>query len=447
MKAARRLEGEMKKPATTPATVTEEVAQRVRDLIRLPIAWNEDGTSYGADLVIQHPTVLDHEGREVHPPLQELLPGLPRGTYRLTWPALNDPPHVHVKARALDELLRDATPRQDAWARVRPYLLLWFKQHPAEVAELLARPDDYDQLVLWAALCLLKFTDEQAQAIERFLMGRVIQPVLRKHPGQKKLHARLGLSHRRWDKTRRQWVTDATIVRYSRGDDEPDSLENEPANTDIDLEPTDDDSVDNVDDDSQNFLHPTASDVERELYVALVERALTDAAFVTQNVVGYLYRAAERCLIDLYRKACTGAHPELLQVWEADNGDDDDGAPETVDQVLSTRAWELARRPERDAAFEAVDATFDRDVCLSALTPRERQLAALLIADLPGTEIAARMGVTPARVSQLVKKLRTSPGVLRLARETGYIAEAMLARGDRHDEGGDLNGRADVAAA
>jgi len=230
--------------------------------------------------------------------------------------------------------------------------LLYMRPH---VADLFQHPEDYSELVVWIALCGLKFTVEQAEAIRGFLTNRVIQKLKWSNP--EKLRKHLGI----------------TVQR----------------------------------DNTYRHVPATGTEIESDLYDHFVADVLNDVYVVRTNCLGYLYSAARNYQLNLYKRA--KSRPALEGVPPPSNAEGERSEDETALDKLATDQ----QRQKAEAEREAVESKLDMDRLLDQtnLTPRERELAVLLCqpSQLTQKEIARRMHVTPARISQMIKQLASNP--------------------------------------
>ncbi len=258
---------------------------------------------------------------------------------------------------------------REHWPIGNMVLRWWLMTYRTEIGDLFQHPEDYPAFVVWSALCSLKFSDEQGLAIREFLTTRVF-------------HKLRGLRTRTLHKG----------IGYVSGDD---------------WTSTDDDVV---------AATPHPSDVESDLYEHFATKVLTDNRNVRINLLGYLYQTAKNRLINLRDRA--KARPALeIPDTETDNAEDGDAEdkPGTLDEVLSFLVHRRLRE-EAKRIIEAAESKVDlkRLLDTAQLKPRYGELAVYVIEGLPQVKIAKRMGVTPPRITAMLRNLASNP-VLREA--------------------------------
>ncbi|HLA83108.1 MAG TPA: LuxR C-terminal-related transcriptional regulator [Thermoleophilia bacterium] len=254
----------------------------------------------------------------------------------------------------LGELLHDPIMRDGTRRKVLSLLAVCLWMERANVRDLFVHPEAYPEFILYLALCALALTEEQGVPIRQLLTDRILKKVIRGGQHQQ-LHVRLGLTRQR---------------DYSFESVGPTGLSN---------------------------------DLESDLYGYFVETVLVFRWPAPRNVLGYLWAVARKRLWTFYHRRAP-SRPALYGVPTYSSDED-----EADDKALASPALEelvMEARVETEAVEAQVDAERAVACLLPRLSPRERELAALLGDGHSKSEAARRLGLKPATVTTMLRRMR-----------------------------------------
>lgn len=142
-----------------------------------------------------------------------------------------------------------------------------------------------------------------------------------------------------------------------------------------------------------------AEDLEQSMYASLLEQQAVEPDFDTKNTESYVMQKAEWAARQEARKQVTyrkyNAQEKYVKGDDDDDDDDDGNGGSSIFEIIPTQEFTIERHEKR---MEIVSA-------ISALDATCQKIVAMLYEGFTQVEIAAKLGLTPAAISQKKRQI------------------------------------------